>query len=77
MVCMSVSVSLNREPGKNGWTNEDAILVVDSGEPIVERIIHVGATWQILLKYLCAAVMWAVATVTIKNLFIFVMLSFL
>jgi len=49
--CRSVCLSVyhDPEPCKNGWTNLDAIWVVDSGGPskhLLDRV-HIGATCQI------------------------------
>jgi len=63
MVCHS------HEPCKNGWTDRDAIWVVDSGGPKEACVTwgHIGAFWRIRLNHLCAAAMWPVCQITLTT----------
>ena len=72
-VCLSVSNSC--KPCKNGWTDRDAVWVVDSGGPKEECVTggHIGETWQIRLNRPCAAAMrpyvkllWSLAVIILR-----------
>jgi len=57
-----------------GWTDWDAIWVVDSGgskEACVRWGVHIGATWRIRLNRLCATALWPFCQIILTVWWIF------